>query len=171
MLLFWRCHAKSLKKERNQGQLTWKEKPVSGYSWDAAQKIVFPARSGTGCPVPQPAEELEHRRRGWVHCVCSVMKREGYRETYPPPATAWWERTQTVLKGTQGRRGASTRAATWDITALYGGENFLFSGKWITETEVQRVCWTFILGDNEKCPVHGLEQPDQMGFRLVSRMG
>lgn len=75
------------------------------------------------------------------------MKREGYRETYPLSATACWEGTQTVLKGAQGRRGASTRAATWDITALYRAENFLFSGKWNTETEVQRVCWTFILGD------------------------
>lgn len=140
---------------------------LMGCSTENSFSCSHAARSSTGCPVPQPVEELEHRRRGWVHCVCSAMTREGYRETYPLPATAWWEGTQTVLKGTQRGRGASTRAATWDITALYGGENILSSGKWITETEVQRV---FILEDNEKCSVHGLEQPDQMGFRLVSRM-
>lgn len=74
------------------------------------------------------------------------MKREGYRETYSPSATAWWEGTQTVLKDAQGARGASTRAATWDITALDRAENFLFLGKWNTETEVLRVCWAFTLG-------------------------
>lgn len=120
---------------------------------------------------PEPVVELEHRRRGWGDRVCSVLKREGYRETYPLPATASWEGTQTVLKGAQRGRGALTRAATWDITWEYiqGTKLFLFSGRWNTETEVQRIGWTFILGDAQNYPAHDPEQPDQMGRRLVSR--
>lgn len=88
-----------------------------------------PARADqcqTHVDPPEPAVELEHRRRGWGHCVSSVLKREGYRETYPLSATAGWEGTQTVLKGAQTGRGASTRAATWDITWEYKWEKTLF---------------------------------------------
>lgn len=92
------------------------------------------AWTSTGWPwvnhvdLPEPVVELEHRRRGWGHRVCSVLKREGYRETYPLPAAAPWEGTQTVLKGAQRGRGALTRAATWDITWEYiqGKKLFIF---------------------------------------------
>lgn len=134
---------------------------LMGCSTEKSFSCRHAVRSSTGCPLPEPAEELEHRKRGW-----------GYS------AQSWKERpTCYCLMGGDtdcphrytGRKG-SVRAATWDVITLHRRENFSFSGKWNTETEVHNVCWTFIFGDIQKCPEHGPEQPDQMGCRLDSRM-
>lgn len=71
---------------------------------DTLPGAALPAQCQTQSDPPERVLGLDHRRRRWEHCVCSAPKRESYRGTYPSSAAAWWEWTQTVLKGAQRRR-------------------------------------------------------------------
>lgn len=97
-LIFWRCCAKRLKRKELKGSLYEKRNQSQG-THGMQHRKVFPvdmpggaqaAQCQTLVDPPEPAEELECRRREGGHCLCSVMKKEGHRETYPLSATSWW---------------------------------------------------------------------------------
>lgn len=76
---------------------------------------------------------------------------EGCRGPYPLPATAWLERTQTVLKGVWAGEEASARSTTWEIPALYRGKRLCIVREVNTGTGAKTICWTFTPGDTQNC--------------------